>query len=34
VSVGDATRFATPAVSGNALYLPTNRGVTAVRIAP
>lgn len=34
VSVGDATRFATPAVSGNALFLPTNRGVSAVRLAP
>ncbi len=32
LSVGDATRFATPAVSGNALYLPTNHGITAVRI--
>lgn len=31
-SVGDATRFATPAVSGNALYLPTTHGITAVRI--
>ncbi len=34
VSVGDATRFATPATSGNALFLPTSRGVTAVRLAP
>lgn len=34
VSVGDATRFATPAVSGNALFLPTSRGVSAVRLAP
>jgi outer membrane protein assembly factor BamB len=32
LSVGDATRFATPAASGNALYLPTNHGITAVRI--
>jgi len=34
VSVGDASRFATPAASGNALFLPTSRGVSAVRIAP
>ncbi|GAA4794366.1 hypothetical protein GCM10023200_32910 [Actinomycetospora chlora] len=34
VSVGDATRFATPAASGNALFLPTSRGVSAVRLAP
>ena len=34
LSVGDATRFATAAASGNALYLPTSRGVTAVRLAP
>ncbi|GLZ51878.1 PQQ-binding-like beta-propeller repeat protein [Actinomycetospora sp. NBRC 106378] len=34
LSVGDATRFATPAVSGNALFLPTSRGVSAVRLAP
>ena len=33
LSVGDATRFATPSVSGNALYLPTNHGITAVRVA-
>jgi outer membrane protein assembly factor BamB len=33
VSVGDATRFATPALSGNALFLPTSHGVSAVRIA-
>jgi outer membrane protein assembly factor BamB len=32
LSAGDATRFATPAASGNALYLPTNHGITAVRI--
>jgi outer membrane protein assembly factor BamB len=34
VSVGDATRFATPALSGNALFLPTSHGVSAVRLAP
>jgi outer membrane protein assembly factor BamB len=32
VSAGDATRFATPAYSGNALFLPTNHGITAVRL--
>ncbi len=32
LSVGDANRFATPAVSGNALYLPTNHGITAVQM--
>ncbi|NMO93001.1 PQQ-binding-like beta-propeller repeat protein [Actinomycetospora sp. TBRC 11914] len=32
VSVGDSTRFATPALSGNALFLPTNHGISAVRI--
>jgi hypothetical protein len=26
LSVGDASRFATPASSGNALFLPTNHG--------
>jgi hypothetical protein len=34
VQVGDATRFATPAVSGAALFIPTRHGVSAVRIAP
>jgi outer membrane protein assembly factor BamB len=34
LSVGDASRFATPASSGNALFLPTNHGITAVRLAP
>jgi outer membrane protein assembly factor BamB len=34
VSVGDATRFATPAYSGNALFVPTNRGVSAMRLSP
>jgi hypothetical protein len=34
MSVGDATRFATPALSGNALVLPTSHGVSAVRLAP
>lgn len=34
VSVGDATRFATPAYSGNALFLPTQHGVSAVRLTP
>jgi outer membrane protein assembly factor BamB len=32
VAVGDATRFATPAVSGGALFVPTLRGVTAVAL--
>jgi len=32
VQVGDASRFATPAASGNALLIPTLRGVTAVRL--
>ncbi len=32
--VGDTTRFATPAVSGTALFVPTRSGVTAVGIAP
>ena len=34
VSVGDSSRFASPAVSGNALFLPTSGGVSAVRVAP
>ncbi|NMH98300.1 PQQ-binding-like beta-propeller repeat protein [Pseudonocardia acidicola] len=34
VQVGEATRFATPAVSGNGLFVPTTAGVTAVSIAP
>jgi hypothetical protein len=32
VSVGATTRFATPAVVGSRLYVPTLAGVTAVRI--
>lgn len=32
VSVGDSTRFATPAYSGNTLFLPTSHGISAVRI--
>jgi outer membrane protein assembly factor BamB len=32
IAVGDSTRFATPAYSGNALFLPTNHGITAVRL--
>jgi len=32
VQVGNASRFATPAASGNALLIPTLRGVTAVRL--
>jgi outer membrane protein assembly factor BamB len=32
VAVGDSTRFATPAYSGNALFLPTSRGISAVRL--
>ena len=34
VPVGAATRFATPAVSGAALFVPTRDGVTAVAIRP
>lgn len=34
VPVGAATRFATPAVSGTALVVPTLAGVTAVAITP
>jgi outer membrane protein assembly factor BamB len=33
LQVGAATRFAKPAVSGNALLLPTKQGVTAVLLA-
>ncbi|MCW2600243.1 MAG: hypothetical protein JWM02_2072 [Frankiales bacterium] len=32
LQVGGATRFAKPAVSGNALLLPTKRGITAVQL--
>jgi hypothetical protein len=32
VAVGDSTRFATPAYSGNALFLPTSHGISAVRL--
>jgi outer membrane protein assembly factor BamB len=32
VSVGQTTRFATPAIAGSRLYVPTLRGVTAVQI--
>ena len=32
VAVGDTSRFATPAVSGTALVVPTLTGVTAVAI--
>jgi hypothetical protein len=34
VSVGAATRFATPAASGTALFIPTLAGVTAVAVTP
>jgi hypothetical protein len=34
IAVGDASRFATPAASGKALFVPTNSGVTAVTVAP
>lgn len=34
MAVGSATRFATPAVSGNVLLVPTLAGVTAVQLAP
>lgn len=34
VAVGAATRFATPAASGSALFVPTLGGVTAVAITP
>jgi len=34
VSVGAVSRFATPAASGSALFIPTLDGVTAVAIAP
>jgi hypothetical protein len=34
VQVGAATRFATPAASGNALFVPTTTGITGVVIAP
>jgi outer membrane protein assembly factor BamB len=34
VQVGGTTRFATPAASGNALFVPTLTGVTGVVIAP
>ena len=33
VQVGDVSRFATPAVSGNALFVPTLSGLTAVRLS-
>lgn len=32
LQVGDATRFASPAASGNALLVPTQKGITAVRL--
>jgi outer membrane protein assembly factor BamB len=32
VAVGDTSRFATPAVSGTALVVPTLAGITAVAI--
>lgn len=32
VAVGETSRFATPAVSGTALVVPTSTGVTAVAI--
>ena len=32
LQVGDATRFATPAASGSGLFVPTVKGITAVRL--
>ncbi len=34
LQVGDSTRFATPALSGNALFVATRTGITATTIAP
>lgn len=34
LQVGDATRFATPALAGGSLFVGTRRGVTAVALAP
>ena len=34
LSVGPVSRFATPALSGNVLLVPTLLGITAVRVAP